>query len=209
MWRFGDAIRLAVGLRFLTRSQGKPMLRLDLMRTAFGPFLVAYLLFYTFQYLPLPILPLFYVHELNLTDGAISLGSALFHAVMMMFSLRISRWSTRYGHYRLLVIGAISFCLYPLVIGLARDATLFWAASLLGGGAWAITSAGLINRLMEKVPQDSRPAYMALHNLALNLGILAGSLAGPVLSHWIGLREAVLAAAGLRLLAGIFLAIWG
>jgi predicted MFS family arabinose efflux permease len=50
---------------------------------------------------------------------------------------------------------------------------------------------------------------MALHNLALNLGVLAGSLAGPLLSHAVGLQEAVLIAAGLRLVAGILLKIWG
>ena len=50
---------------------------------------------------------------------------------------------------------------------------------------------------------------MALHNRVLNLGILAGSLAGPLLGNVVGLQEAVLIAAGLRLLAGIFLKIWG
>jgi predicted MFS family arabinose efflux permease len=47
---------------------------------------------------------------------------------------------------------------------------------------------------------------MALHNMALNLGVLAGSLLGPVVAGWVGLREALLLAAGLRLAcAGLFL----
>ena len=214
MWRFRDsiprdAIPRGLGLRFLTRPSGRPLLRLELLRTSFGPFMAAYLLFYACQYLPLPVVPLFFVNELNLTDGAISLGSGLFHMVMLLVSLRASHLSARYGHYRLLVLGALSFGLYPLLVGLAQDATLFWIASLAGGGIWAVTNAGLVNRLMERVPEENRPAYMALHNLALNLGILAGSLSGPYLAGVIGLREAVLVAAGLRFAAGIVLMIWG
>jgi predicted MFS family arabinose efflux permease len=74
---------------------------------------------------------------------------------------------------------------------------------------WGVTSASLLNRLMERAPEKERSASMALHNLALNLGVLAGSLAGPLLSHAVGLQEAVLIAAGLRLVAGILLKIWG
>lgn len=50
---------------------------------------------------------------------------------------------------------------------------------------------------------------MALHNLALNLGMLCGALIGPVLGQAMGLRPAWLLDAGLRLLTGIFLSVWG
>lgn len=61
---------------------------------------------------------------------------------------------------------------------------------------------------MEQVPESDRPASMALHNLALNIGILAGSLAAPILGDWIGISEALLLAGGLRLSAGWILANW-
>jgi predicted MFS family arabinose efflux permease len=128
---------------------------------------------------------------------------------MLLVSLQLSPISTRYGYRRVLVFGALIFCSYPLLLSLAQNATLFWVALLVGGGAWALVSAGLINRLMERVPEDERPAYMALHNLTLNLGILTGSLLAPLLSGAFGLREALLWTAGLRLLAGLLLMIWG
>ena len=128
---------------------------------------------------------------------------------MLLVSLQLSPISTRYGYRRVLVFGALIFCSYPLLLSLAQNATLFWVASLVGGGAWALVNAGLINRLMERVPEDERPAYMALHNLTLNLGILTGSLLAPLLSGAFGLREALLWTAGLRLLAGLLLMIWG
>jgi hypothetical protein len=209
MLRAGDSTRPSAGLRFLARSKGKPLLRIELLRGAFGTFLVSYLFFYIFQYTGIPLFPLFQVRVLDLKDSAISLGSALFYIVMLLVSLQLSRISTRYGHRNVLVFGALLFCSYPFLLSLAQNATLFWVASLVGGAAWALVSAGLINRLMERVPEDERPAYMALHNLTLNLGILTGSLLAPLLSSAFGLREALLLTAGLRLLAGLLLMIWG
>lgn len=206
--RFGDAMRSPVGLRFLTRPD-RPLLRLDPLRGPFGLLLVAFLLFYTFQYVPIPLFPLFWVQDLHLSDGAISLGNALFYAMMLVASLGLPSLSTRYGHRRVLLLGALLYSLYPLLNGLASDASLFWISSLIGGGVWSLTSGGLVNRLMERVPEDDRPAYMAWHNLVLNLGILAGSTLGPAFGDWLGLRQALLISAALRLLAAVLLGAWG
>jgi predicted MFS family arabinose efflux permease len=70
-------------------------------------------------------------------------------------------------------------------------------------------SGAIINRLMERVPADDRPAHMAVHNLALNLGILAGALLGAVSADLIGLQPSLYISAGLRLLAAGFFWLWG
>ncbi len=199
----------AIYWRSLLPSAGRPLLRLDLLRSSFGPFMLAFLAFYTFQYFPLPIFPLYYVRELHLTDGAISLGSALFNGVVMVGSLRLGSITRRFGNRWILVATALLFGQYPVLIGLAHDATLFWIASATGGLIYAFLSGANINRLMERVPEYDRPAYMALHNLILNLGILAGSLAGPWLADLAGLRTTIMVSAGLRVLAGLLLLWWG
>lgn len=185
------------------------IMRLELLRGTFGRFMLAYLLFYVFQIFAIPLFPVFMVRSLNLTDGVISLGNALFYGSMLLSSLGLSRMNARFTHRQLLVGSGLTFCLYPLLFALARDAALYWLASLVGGIVWGVINAALINRLMERVPADDRPAHMAWHNLALNLGTLAGSLCGPLVAGWIGLREALFVAAGLRLLAGVLLWIWG
>lgn len=207
--RFTDSLRMPAGLRFLTRSQNSPLLRLDILRGNFGAFLAAYLFFYACQYIPVAISPLYMVNNLHYTDGTISLGNSLFYVLMFFTSLRLSRLTRRFNHHTVLVIGSLLYCAYPIFISLAWDATLFWVASFVGGIAWALTSAGLINRLMEIVPEDNRPAYMALHNLALNLGILGGSLMGPILADISGLKEALFIAGVLRFSAGLLLKKWG
>jgi len=209
MLRFTDSFRLPPGLRFLTRSPNKPLLQWDMLKGSFGPLLTAYLFFYTCQYVPVPISPLYMVNGLKYSDGIISLGNSLFYVMMFITSMRLSHLTRRFNHHKVLAIGSILYCAYPFFISLAWDATLFWAASIFGGIAWALTSAGLINRLMEVVPEDNRPAYMAMHNLALNLGILSGSFLGPVLATIFGLKEALLLAGVLRLLAGLSLRKWG
>lgn len=186
-----------------------PAMRLELLRGPFGRFMAAYFIFYTFQYLCLPLFPLAYVHDLKLTDGMISLGSGLFYVTMFLISLRLSRLANRFGHRALLAAAGMAFSVYPLLLGAARGPLLYWVASALGGLVWGTISASLINRLMERVPLQQRAAGMALHNLAFNLGILAGSLSGPALGEWLGVQPALLLGSGLRFLAGVLLLLWG
>jgi predicted MFS family arabinose efflux permease len=183
------------------------LLRLDALRP-FGTFMLAYFAFYTFQYFAAD-LPLFYVNELKLTDGTIGLGSAMFHGVMVLCSLWLSRASARYGHRKVMLVSVFLFGQYPLLLGFANGPGWYYAACLTGGAVFAFLNGGLINRLMERVPADDRPAHMALHNLALNLGILAGSVLGPAVGEWIGLRETMFVAAALRVLAAVLLVWWG
>ncbi|MBN2146833.1 MAG: MFS transporter [Anaerolineales bacterium] len=189
----------------ISRRSEKSLLRLDVLRGPFGLFLLAYLSFYTFQYFGLPIFPIFYVRELGLSDGIISIGSALFHATMVLVSLVFNRLSARFGYRRLLIVGALTFGQYSLLLGLAQDEWLYYVACVIGGVIFGFLNGAMLNRLMERTPVDDRPAHMALHNLALNLGILAGSLIGPTLADWIGLRPALYLTAGLRFLSGILM----
>jgi MFS family permease len=193
----------------IAKNTGKPLLRLDLVRSSFGPFLLAYLMFYTFQYVSLPLFPLYNVRNLHLTDGIISIGNAFFYITMMVMSLGLNRIGARRSPRFLLVTGALAFGFFPLIMYLAKDAVLFLAANLVGGCVWAVLNAGLVNRLMERVPGDDRPAHMALHNIVLNLGILSGSMLGAALVSLVGLKEVILIGALARFAGGFLLLIWG
>jgi MFS family permease len=188
---------------------GKVFQRLDVLRGPFGLFMTAYLAFYTFQYISISIGPVYFVRTLNLKDNAIGLGSALFNLILMMASMYVGRLATRFSNRRLMVTSGMLFGLYPLIMGLARNAWLYYVGSAVGGIIWAVVNVGMINRLMERVPEDDRPAHMAIHNLVLNLGILVGSLVGPLIGDLSGLRTTMYIGAGLRLLAGVLLWMWG
>lgn len=216
-WKWSREKFKQLGTNILSKLQWKPvnfinagvLQRLDVLRGPFGLFMSAYLAFYTFQYISISIGPVYFVRTLDLKDNAISLGSALFNLILMMVSMNIGRLVIRYNNRRLTVASGMLFGLYPLLMGLARDAWLYYIGSAVGGIIWAVVSVGMINRLMERIPENDRPAQMAIHNLILNLGILIGSLIGPVLGDLVGLRTTMYVGAGLRLLAGVLLWLWG
>lgn len=180
-------------------------LRLDLLRTSFGSFMGAYLFFYLVQYVPIPLFPLMLVRVIHLNDTEISLANALFYISMFIGSLWISRLSQRYGHRRVLVFSGGTIFVFPLIYALARGAGAIWFNNLIGGVIWAGVNNATINRLMERVPENDRPAHMAMHNLVMNLGMLSGSLLGPALGETFGLREAMLIATALRIVGGVLL----
>jgi MFS family permease len=191
-----------------TASTWRSLGRFDLLRGPFAWFLAAYLFFYSSQYFCLPLFPLVYVNILKLSDGMISLGNGLFYTSMFLVSLRLNSLAVRFGHRRLLAAGAVLFAGYPFFLGLARGPGLYWVATAIGGVAWGLVSASMLNRLMDRVPKDNRSAGMAFHNIVLSLGILIGSLVGPLVANTLGAQPAVLLGSGLRLLAGLLMLAW-
>ncbi len=115
---------------------------------------------------------------------------------MFLVSLRLNSLAVRFGHRRLLAVGAILFASYPFFLGLARGPGLYWVAAASGGIAWGLVSASMLNRLMDNVPKENRSAGMAFHNVVLSLGILIGSLLGPMIGECLGAQPAVLVGSG-------------
>jgi predicted MFS family arabinose efflux permease len=191
------------------QTRRRALVRLDLLTGPFGIFMLSYLVFYTFQYFPIPLFPLAYVDLLSLTDGMIGIGNGLFYGTMILASFRLTYYSNRYGHRKVLIASAVMFPVFPLFLAMGNGPVMYYLACLTGGVVYALLTGAMLNRLMDQVPPDDRPAHMAIHNLALNVGILAGSMLGPVTADLIGLRPAVWLSAGLRLLAAVFFLLWG
>jgi len=75
----------------------------------------------------------------------------------------------------------------------------------MGGTGWALAGGAVGNYVLEKTPDDSRPSYLAWYNMALQAGILIGSLVAPALSGWWGLTIGLIFAAGCRFLIGVLI----
>lgn len=183
-------------------------LRLDLLRGPFGLMMIAYLFFYLGQAVPVPLFAKMQVDQLKLSDGVISIGTAAFNGCMLIGSLYLARLTRRFGHRGVFAIAALLYGAYPLLLGLAESTVLFFAASILGGAITGVMGGAQVNRLMERIPRDDLPAHMALNNMAGNIALLAGSMLGPLLADALGLREAILISAALRVLAGVALVRW-
>lgn len=201
--------RASVGLRLLIGS--RPTVK-TILGDVSGRFMLAtgaFFLFHFTQLLPTAIFPIFWVRELSLTDGQIGWLNAAMYLAMLVAAPLLAPLAARFGNFRLMVAGALLLCLYPLLSALSTDFFLLVVASLSGGAVWAILSGAQINRLLELSPEDRRPSHLALYNLALNVAMLVGVMLGPPLASSLGLREALLVTALLRVGSGLTLARWG
>jgi predicted MFS family arabinose efflux permease len=207
----GISLRSSVALRAFAR--GTRSLQLRVMRTRYGVMVGALFFFHFAQYLPIALFPIYWVDVLGFSDQQISLGTALFHTAVLLGSLQLAKLTRRMGNLWLIVMGVVGLSLYPLVNAYANGLGLYLVASLIGGAAWALLGGALGNYLLDIAPANDRPAHLAWYNIALNAGILLGSLCGPMVAGWIGLRPALLsgfvlrlASAGLIWLAGVYVA---
>jgi MFS family permease len=171
--------------------------------------MAAFFLFHFSQLLPAALFPIFWVHEVKLTDGEIGWLSAIFYLTMLLASPLLGPLTSYFGSYRLTVAGALLLALYPLLSAFSFDLTLLILTSMIGGVVWGLLSGSLSNRLLEIIPAEQRPNHLALYNLALNLATLIGTMLGAYLTNWVGLREALLIVTAMRLISGVALARWG
>ena len=171
--------------------------------------MAAFFSFHFAQFLPAALFPIFWVREAGLSDGTIGWINALFYLTTLIFSPFLEPLSRRFGTRPLTIGGAVLLGLYPLLTALSNGVTLLVLANLLGGAVWAILGGVLTSRLLESVPEDSRPPYLALYNLVLNAAVLSGTMLGPLLADLAGLRAALLIVFVLRVGSGLVLARWG
>jgi MFS family permease len=184
-------------------------IRADVLKTPFRFVLLALLLFHLTQCLPLPIFPLVQVNVLHLTDNQIGIGSAIFYFIMLIGSTQLQTLVQKMGHRKVTAIGILTMALYPVGLALSRNALHFYITSAIGGLASSLATGGFANYLLEHIPANDRPAYLAWYNVVLNLSVLVGSLAGPLVANAMGLTTALFIFAAARALAGVAIFKWG
>jgi len=187
----------------------RTLLRMDVWRSPFRNTLLALLAFHFSQYLAIPIFPLYFVNQLKLTDETLGIGTALFYLTMLIGSTQLNRIVRRLGHKQVTAWGVIGMALYPGLLAVSSTAWHYYAISLIGGFVWAMVGGAYLNYLLEKCPENDRPAHVAWYNVVLNASVLVGSLAGPVIAGFTGLSLALLIFGVLRLAAGISILKWG
>lgn len=201
--------RLTVGLRLMIGYRPTVAKVFGDVSRSFWWVTGAFFLFHFTQLLPTALFPIFWVDEAGLSDGQIGWLNASMYLAMLVASPLLAPLTRRFGNYRLMVVGAVLLFAYPFFTAISQSFALLVVASLTGGATWAILSGAQINRLLELIPVDRRPSHLALYNLAFSLAMLTGTMLGPPLAGEIGLREALMVTAALRVGSGLALARWG
>jgi MFS family permease len=202
----GVTSRVNVGLRAVTR--GANLLRLEVLRGSYGKVVAALFVFHFAQYMPIPVLPLFWVDVAHFTDWEIGLGTAVFHAAVLLGSLQVIRVAERWHNRQLIAVGAVLLGCYPLLAAFSLNVPMLVLTSVVGGLAWSVMAGSLGNYMLEQAPEHDRPAYLSWYNLALNAAVLMGSLSGSLLAGWIGLVPTLVLAGLLRALSAVALWRW-
>lgn len=185
------------------------VLRLDIWRTPYRAVLLGLFGFHLAQYLAVPIFPIFNVRVLNLTDDQIGLGTALFYLTVFLGSTQLRNVVHRIGNKRATGWGVLLMAMYPIFIAFSQNVTHFYIISILGGFAWSLSGGAYANYMLEYIPPHDRPPHLAWYNIILNVAVLVGSLAGPVIADGLGLFQALIIFGTLRACAGFAILKWG
>ncbi len=204
MWQ---SLRMTVGLRFLMRQKPLESHWFNPLKDfAYRRVLLLVFAVHLTLYLAVPLFPIYLVRELALNDQIIGLGNSIFYVALFLASARLDGVTRRLGHRRTMALGVLIISMYPALLSMANDSTLYLVASIMGGTGWALAGGAVGNFVLEKTPDDSRPSYLAWYNMSLQAGVLLGALIAPVMAGWWGLTIGLAFAAVCRFLTG--LAIW-
>jgi len=184
-------------------------LRLDIWKTPFKKVLLCLLGLHLTQYIAIPIFPLYYVNELHLNDDHIGIGTALFYLTVLISSTRLRNFVHRVGNKNVTAWGVIGLAVYPFLLSMSSAVWHFYGISLFGGFVFALINGAYANYMLENIPANDRPSYLAWYNIILNAAVLLGSLGGPAIADQLGLSNSLITFAILRLLAGLAILQWG
>lgn len=196
-------------VRPVQRRGWRAAIRADVWKTPFGAILLVMLFFTLAQNLPLPLFPIYFVRHLALTDSQIGVGTAIFYLTHFLGSTQLARITRKLGHHKVTAYGSMAMCIYPLILGLSAVPGVYFVLQAIGGVVFSMVGGAQANYLLENIPADDRPAYLAWYTVAANASILAGSLAGPALAGLLDIRPALILFALLRLAAGLAILRWG
>lgn len=198
-----DGLRPGAALRFLIRHQALSLLKKGVLSRSYVKVIAVLFSFHLAINMAIPLFPLHWVRQLRLSDREIGIGMAIFYCSVFLGSTQLARVVGRWGNQRATAFGAMFMSSYPLFMALARDWRLFLVGSAVGGIGWSLVGGALTNYLLEQIPEDHRPTYLAWYNLALNAALLSGSLLGPLIGGLIGVRVALAVIAAFRLLTAL------
>ena len=184
-------------------------LRIDIWKTDFKKVLLALFLFHFAHYLSSPLYPLYYVRVLDLNDNNIGIGTALYYLTVLIASTQLSRIVHRFGNKRVTGWGVASMATYPIMLALSQNVFQFYGLSFVNGFLFALVNGAYANYMLENIPPDDRPSYLAWYTIMFNFAVLASSIVGPLVADGIGLVQALILFGVARLVAGVILLKWG
>ncbi len=153
-----------------------------------------------------PLFTLYYVRQLQISDGWISAITTAQQALVLVGYAVWPRLRNRFGTQWVLLSTTLALSLYPALTAITARVELL----VLYAGISAIFQAGLnlvfFDELMKTVPAAETATFVAVDQSVQHVLGVSGPLVGTLLSTHIGIGGAMIVSGGVRLVGfGLFL----
>ncbi len=154
-----------------------------------------------------PLFPLYFVRQLNASDAWIGLLYTAQTAVLVVSYFFWSRQSRRRGSRAVLLVTTLCMSLYPGLVALSHNQTIVLIYATLAGIFQAGIDLVFFDGLMRTIPPQYSPMFVSFAQTIQYIPAILAPLAGTFLSAHIGLGNALILSAVIRL-AGFVLFAW-
>jgi hypothetical protein len=151
----------------------------------------------------LPLLPLWYVRELDATDAFIGLVGTVSAGFTMVGYFLWRRPARRFGGSRILVPTTVGVALFPAALTLAHTDLLVLAFVAVYAFCVAGMDLAIFDALMNTLPPDRSVRFAAMDTGAVNFAGVVAPLVGATLASMLGLAPALVGAAMVGLTGAI------
>ncbi len=136
-------------------------------------------------FLPAGIFSVFLVRQLQVSDAWIGGRTTLEHGALTLGYFFWGRMAARVGQAQMLGIAVTAIGFAFLLLGHATASTLWLVlvAALISGFFASALDVSLFEWLLEVMPQNERPRYVAMNTLLMNLVAFAVPIAGAALAE--------------------------
>ena len=157
--------------------------------------------------LSLPILPLFYVHEVGAPDAWIGVIGAASSAGSVLGYLTARQLARRRGGSPTLLVSMLMVAIAPAILSVVT-----WVPAVAAiGFAWGVAGAGaqlaLFDQLMRRIPVEHGVTFSSVDQSLQNLAIVIAPNVGGILALAIGVRWSLVVVAVVGFVAFLLFAI--
>lgn len=164
--------------------------------------------FFTGQFLAVPLLPLYYVREVNASDAVIGLINTSKTAVLLIGYFIWTRESKRRGSHFVILVTTLGLSIYPAAVGMTHSVSVLILLAGLSGILQAGVDLVFFDELMKTVPIEYSAVFVSVAQSLQFASSMIAPLLGTYLSSHIGLNGGLFTSGIILFLGFLLFACW-
>ena len=155
-----------------------------------------------------PILPLYYVREVEADDAWIGLINTAQMVVLVLGYFLWSRQHRSHGSRFVLIWTTSGLTLYPVLVASTQQVELMVVFAALAGIFQAGIDLVFFDELMKTIPVEYSATFVSLAQSIQYISASIAPIIGTVLATYIGLGGALMVSAAIRLIGALLFTFW-